>query len=47
MVAADQGDAIGMANFKTEEEKEGLERVEAAVDKVAWRVSVDDKTWEL
>jgi hypothetical protein len=37
VISADQGDAIGIANFEAEEEEEGFERVEAAIDKVAWK----------
>jgi hypothetical protein len=37
VISADQGDAIGIADFEAEKEEEGFERVEAAVDKVAWR----------
>lgn len=35
MVAADQSDAIWIAHFQAQEKKERLERVEAAVDKIA------------
>lgn len=35
VVAADQGYAVGVADFEAEEEEEGFKRVEAAVDKVA------------
>ena len=35
VVAADEGDAVGVADFEAEEEQEGFERVEAAVDEVA------------
>jgi hypothetical protein len=34
VVSADESDAIGVANFETEEKEERFERVEAAVDKV-------------
>lgn len=37
VVAADEGDAVWISDFEGEEEKEGLDGVEAAVDKVAWR----------
>lgn len=40
VVAANQGDAVGVADLQAEKEKEGLERVKATVDKVAYgRVS--------
>jgi hypothetical protein len=35
VVAADERHAVGVADFEGEEEEEGLDRVEAAVDKVA------------
>jgi hypothetical protein len=35
MVPADEGNAIGVADFEAEKEEEGLEGVEAAIDKVA------------
>lgn len=35
VVAADEGDAVGVAHLEGEEEEEGLDRVEAAVDVVA------------
>ena len=35
MVAADEGDAVGIADFEAEEKQEGFERVKAAVDEVA------------
>ena len=34
MVAADEGDAVGVADFEAEEEEEAFEGVETAVDKV-------------
>jgi hypothetical protein len=37
VVSADQGDAIGIADFEAKKEEEGFERVEAAVDKVAYK----------
>jgi hypothetical protein len=37
VVAADEGDAVWIPHFEGEEEKEGLDGVEPAVDKVAWR----------
>jgi hypothetical protein len=39
VVAADQCYAVWVANFKAEEEQEGFERVEAAVDEVAYTIS--------
>jgi hypothetical protein len=38
VVSADESDAIRIADFEAEEEEEGFERVEAAIDKVAWEV---------
>ena len=35
MVAADQGDAIGVSDFQTKEEKEGFKGVETTVDEIA------------
>lgn len=35
VVPADEGDAFGVANFESEEEEEGLYRVEASVDEIA------------
>jgi hypothetical protein len=35
VVASNQGEAVGVADFKGDEEEEGLDRVEASVDKVA------------
>jgi hypothetical protein len=35
VVAADERDSVGVSYFETEEEEERLERVEAAVNKVA------------
>lgn len=35
VVATDEGDAVGVADFEAEEEEECFERVEAAVDEVA------------
>ena len=50
MVAPDECDAVWVADFEAEEEEEGFERVEAAVDKVAheevvcvWYISADSK----
>jgi hypothetical protein len=40
VVAADQRHAVRVAHLEAEEEEEGFERVEAAVDKVAWGLSV-------
>ena len=39
VVATDEGDALGVADFEGEEEEEGLDAVEAAVDEVAWRAA--------
>ena len=39
VVAADQCYAVGVTDFEAEEEEEGLERVEAAVDEVALSIS--------
>jgi hypothetical protein len=39
VITPDKGDAIGVADLKAEEEEEGFEAVETAVDKVAWRGS--------
>ena len=36
MVPTDEGYAIGVAYFEAEEEEEGFERVEAAVNEVAY-----------
>jgi hypothetical protein len=36
VVAPDKGHAVRIAHFEAEEEKKGLDRVEAAVDKVTW-----------
>ena len=35
MIAADEGDAVGVADFEAEEEQERFEGVEATVDEVA------------
>ena len=35
VVAADQRDAVGVANLEREQQQEGLDRVEAAVDEIA------------
>jgi hypothetical protein len=35
VVASDEGDAVGVADFEAEEEKKCFEGVEAAVDEVA------------
>jgi hypothetical protein len=37
VVAPNEGDAVWISDFEGEEEKEGLDGVEAAVDKIAWR----------
>jgi hypothetical protein len=39
VVAADQRYAVRVADFEAEEEEEGFERVEAAIDKVAYTIS--------
>lgn len=41
MVAADEGNAIWVANLETQKEEERLERIEAAVDKVALELLVE------
>lgn len=35
MVTADERDAVGVSNFEREEQQEGLDAVESAVDEVA------------
>jgi hypothetical protein len=35
VVASDERDAVGVADFKAQEEEEGFKRVEAAVNEVA------------
>jgi hypothetical protein len=35
MVSTDKCDTVGIADFETEKEEEGLERIEPAIDKVA------------
>lgn len=36
VVAADEGDPLGVAHFEREQKQEGLHAVKAAVDEVAW-----------
>jgi len=40
VVSADESHAVGIADFEAEEEEEGLEGVEAAVDEVALKSDV-------
>ena len=50
MVPSYQCDAVGVADFETEEEEEGFERIEAPVNEVAheeivcvWYIATDSK----
>lgn len=36
MVSANECDSVGVSYFEAEEEEEGFERVEAAIDEIAW-----------
>jgi hypothetical protein len=41
VIASDEGDAVGITDFERKEKEEGLDGVEATVDKVTYGRSAD------